>query len=101
MGQASHRRRYHDPNHDTAKGQKKPKATHHTHVMEAWGSDPKFKRCTQAGCQYAECNGKAIIGKTERSRDASEQYAVADMFTADEMDTARFSRQLAWGEVPA
>lgn len=98
----NHRRRYTDPSHTTAKGQKKPKeALHHTHIMEAWGSDPRFKRCTQAGCQYAESNGKAIVGPNERSRDASAQFEVVDMFTPDEMDTARFSHRLKWGEASA
>ena len=82
MAQNHTTNRYHEPRHNTAKGQRKPReATHHTHVMEAWGSDPRFKRCTQAGCQYAEVAGKAIVGPNERSRDAGDVVMQAEMFS--------------------
>lgn len=49
---------------------------HHTHVMVAWGSDPRFTKCTQTGCLYAEMDGKPVWGKKERAR----EYDQTEMF---------------------
>ncbi len=76
------------------KNQPKPRTSeHHTHIMVPWGSDARFTRCDQLGCQYAEVNGKPVIGHKERSR----EYVPVEMFPQDEMDVTRFGRQMEWG----
>lgn len=78
--------------------QPKPRLSeHHTHIMEAWGSDPRFTRCTQTGCQYAEANGRPVRGPKERSRAAEDQLEQPDLFGWDELDAARWGRPLGWG----
>lgn len=81
------------------KNQPKPKTwetQHHTHIMSPWGSDPRFTRCTQTGCPYAEVNGKPVIGRKERTRTASDVLEQADLFPWDEVDATRFGQQLGW-----
>lgn len=57
--------------------QPKPKLSpKHTHVMVPWGSDTRYQRCDQAGCPYAEVDGKPARGPKERCH----EYAPAELF---------------------
>ena len=57
--------------------QPKPKLSEkHTHIMVPWGSDMRYTRCEQSGCQYAEVNGKPARGPKERSH----EYVAVEVF---------------------
>lgn len=60
--------------------QPRPTNEHHVHVMIAWGSDERYTRCSQAGCHYAEVNGRPATGRKERTRDATQQELFPELF---------------------
>lgn len=63
------------------KNQPRPRdPEHHTHVMVAWGSDPRYTHCTQPGCYYAEVNGRPATGQKQRSREYEQQEMFSESF---------------------